>query len=273
MARVVGVHGIFQYKYHSHPEVLGALWESPLVMQSVVEDGQFSLAYYADVLHRVISMGDDVFDDVSDAERTIARVWLDQLEIPQVTAQGRLTAPLRDVIDWCISTGTLRGATRALVRSALREVAAYLDVDDPTSRRAARTRVADLIRAEQPDVVIAHSLGSVVAYETLWEHSDLVVPSLITVGSPLALSGAFYDSLDPVDARAHSRPPNVGRWLNIADIGDLVAVPKDLASRFSGVDEQIAVEIDEFECHKITSYLQCPTVADAIRAELQRSEA
>ncbi len=271
MARVVGVHGIFQYKYHSQREALAAFWENPLVMQSVMERGQFSLAYYADVLHGVTSMGDDPFADASDAEAELAGVWLSHTGIPRVTAQGRLTAPLRDAIDWCISTGALRGATRALVRSALREVAIYLDLDAPGPRRQAQARVAELIRAERPDVVIAHSLGSVVAYETLWEHPDLVVPSLITLGSPLALPGVFYHALEATGAHSHSRPPNVGRWVNIADSGDLVAVPKDLASRFSGVDEQIMVEIDRFECHRIVWYLQSPIVAGAIQAELARS--
>ncbi len=37
---------------------------------------------------------------------------------------------------------------------------------------------------------MAHSLGTVVAYETLHVHLDLHVYLLVTVGSPLALAGA-----------------------------------------------------------------------------------
>ncbi|GLZ38743.1 hypothetical protein Acsp05_23670 [Actinokineospora sp. NBRC 105648] len=46
--------------------------------------------------------------------------------------------------------------------------------------------MVETIQAHQPDVVIAHSLGSVVAYEALW-NSGATVDLLITLGSPLAL--------------------------------------------------------------------------------------
>jgi hypothetical protein len=54
---------------------------------------------------------------------------------------------------------------RSLVTTFCREVHLYLS--DPARRAAVRATVADTIATHQPALVIAHSLGSVVAYETL----------------------------------------------------------------------------------------------------------
>ena len=80
-------------------------------------------------------------------------------------------------------------------------------------------------------VVIAHSLGSVVTYETLWAHPQQRVDLLITLGSPLAMPDVIFDKLHPVpEHRKGQRPPGVRRWINIAEPGDVIAIPRPLAS-------------------------------------------
>ncbi len=66
----------------------------------------------------------------------------------------------------------------------LRQVKSYLD--DQFLAEAIRDRLlADLNR--QPQVVIAHSLGTVVAVDTLRLNPHLKVPILVTLGSPLGM--------------------------------------------------------------------------------------
>ena len=78
----------------------------------------------------------------------------------------------------------------------------------PQGPRTARARqtVADAIDRHRPEVVVAHSLGSVVTYETLWAHPGPDVELLVTLGahSPCRASCSPDWSLAPT--RAGSRP-------------------------------------------------------------------
>jgi pimeloyl-ACP methyl ester carboxylesterase len=108
------------------------------------------------------------------------------------------------------------------------------------------------------DIVIAHSLGSVVAYEALWKNR-IEVPLLITVGSPLAFPRIVFPKLapPPVGGRGR-RPPGVRCWANIADVGDIVATPPGGISRqFHGVDYDRQDSIARFDFHRMANYLRC----------------
>jgi hypothetical protein len=83
--------------------------------------------------------------------------------------------------------------------------------------------VKDLIDSDT-EVVIGHSLDSVVAYQAMQQvgHS---LPSLITIGSPLGLETIVYPKLRP---QPPSSPPVVQRWVNVADSDDFIAAGPDL---------------------------------------------
>lgn len=60
-------------------------------------------------------------------------------------------------------------------------------------------------------------------------------------------------------------PPNVRRWLNIADVGDFVAIPKgELPRVFSGVEELPEISIAPVWPHSVLDYLKHPSVAEAL---------
>lgn len=77
-----------------------------------------------------------------------------------------------------------------------------------------------------PKVVIAHSLGTVIAYEGLCALGKHSVDTLVTIGSPLGARRLIYDKLRP-EAMDGRRPwPGVRRWINIASVKDFVCVPE-----------------------------------------------
>lgn len=105
---------------------------------------------------------------------------------------------------------------------------------DPTTRCAAETRFGNLLGAarseRRPVVVVAYSLGAVVAYEHLTR-----VPAadsgpgvqLITLGAPLGVPIArelLRGDLGPLRV-----PPAVSRWVNVYDPADAFAPPLGLA--------------------------------------------
>ena len=164
---------------------------------------------------------------------------------------------------WLARLG-MRFAERFLI-SALTQVSRYLS--EPALRAEARRRVLALIDADTR-AVVAHSLGSVVAYECA--HRLMTpLPLLVTLGCPLGLNTIVSDRVDPPPGF----PPLVARWLNVADLDDVVAAEPDLAPRFAHDRPESArfegVRVDNgSEPHRADYYLgrECVgrTVAEAI---------
>ncbi|WP_410675526.1 hypothetical protein [Amycolatopsis sp. cmx-4-68] len=76
----------------------------------------------------------------------------------------------------------------------LKQVSRYLR--DPRLREAARAAIGKLI-TEDTWVVVAYSLGSVVAYEALAAMPGHQVRALVTLGSPLGIAnGSAQTSVD-----------------------------------------------------------------------------
>ena len=98
--------------------------------------------------------------------------------------------------------------------TVLRQVKIYLN-DDAMAEQIRAGFLAHLNDA-RPRVVIAHSLGSVVAVDALRLSSDSSVPMLITVGSPLGMRAVQSRLRRPAGAAdAAVALPDVSRWLNV----------------------------------------------------------
>lgn len=258
---IVGVHGIRQFKFHRDPSELEAIWFDAIRRSCEFDSSDFHLAYYAPILHLGTRQGSDSADEFNDIESRVITSWLAAHGAPMPTAQGPATRRLRDGLDWFAQTKGGKSITPAVVASAFREVGVYVDPEHKLRRHKARLAVATAIAHQRPRVLIAHSLGSVVAYESLWTWPSLPIELFLTLGSPLALPGVFAERLDPVGAGQLRKPPGVMRWVNVADEGDLIAVPKRLSLYFRGIDEDLTVSLGTVAFHGIEAYLKCPEVA------------
>ncbi|PZS15417.1 MAG: hypothetical protein DLM60_17370 [Pseudonocardiales bacterium] len=112
----------------------------------------------------------------------------------------------------------------SLLISFVKQVDRY--VHDTDFRADVLDEVAKAMQSS-PHVVIAHSLGSVIAYDWLQHNEPPVRPGLLTLGSPLGFE-AIRRRLDrPAD---RSRwPGTIRSWTNIAAHHDAVAMVKKLA--------------------------------------------
>jgi hypothetical protein len=160
----------------------------------------------------------------------------------------------------------LPGGSAASIALATHDVYVYLR--NPGIRDVIEAGVRQALD-ESPAVVVAHSLGSVVAYNLLRRDgvkNGWKVPILITVGSPLAVR-AIRERLNPLQL-----PSCVGTWYNARDRRDIVAL-HPLNSR-SGWNLNPAIENYEdvvnttSNHHGISGYLGDPQVAAKIHAEL-----
>lgn len=266
--RVVGVHGIGNRRPSTEPDQardqLAAIWSRALA-RGFPTPVDLTVAYYADQLDFPGRQGER--DGLAPEALELLLAWAGQFDVPPSVAQGWGTYPVRQVLAWIAERRKVAPhLVELFVKKFCREVAHYLHI--PDARRASRDAVATTIREHRPAVVLAHSLGSVVAYETLWQHDDLEVDLLVTLGSPLALPHGVFPRIAPapVDGLG-SRPPNVRRWVNIADPGDLVAIPLGgVSSRFTGVAVDHTSVIHAFDFHLASNYLACAPLAAELAA-------
>lgn len=254
MTAIVGVHGIWNHQPDCTPVQAAARlserWTGAL-------GSEVEVAYYASLLRIEAPQGGE---ELPPAGREVLMEWARALGMPMEPAQGWATFPVRYAVDWIARRhGLSHRMVGRFLRRACLEVTAYLD--DPERRLAARDEVRRKLAEHAPRILIAHSLGSVVAYEALWADQSVPVELFLTLGSPLGMPDVFFDRLEPGVSR---RPPNVGRWVNIADPGDLVAIPMRLGGRFAGIDADVTTPIGVFDFHRVTRYLAAEATVTAV---------
>jgi pimeloyl-ACP methyl ester carboxylesterase len=111
------------------------------------------------------------------------------------------------------------------------QVARYL-TEEPL-REKIQARVEELLD-KNTDLIIAHSLGSIVGWEACHRYKG-ALPMLLTIGSPLGLDSIVYPRLRPSPP---TFPPVVHRWVNIAHPDDIIAVEPRLEHLFPSSDNR-----------------------------------
>jgi hypothetical protein len=132
-------------------------------------------------------------------------------------------------------------------------------------------------------LIIGHSLGSVIVYDTLWELSRAPdaarrVELFITLGSPLA-TRFIRRSLRGSGLKGADRyPTNIVRWINFTAKGELTALQPQLRPYFAPmIDLELIESIDDYtelynhfrgdiglNVHKSYGYLAHRLVAEQI---------
>lgn len=133
-------------------------------------------------------------------------------------------------------------------------------------------------------LLIGHSMGSIIAWDSLWELHHLenierCVDCLLTIGSPLGMNYVQRRLVGLRDQQVPDYPGNIRTWVNISSRGDLVALDRSLADDFRAMVEQNHIESitdrrsgiynhyrDEkgLNVHKSYGYLANPVVAQTI---------
>ncbi|WP_030733038.1 alpha/beta hydrolase [Streptomyces sp. NRRL S-237] len=276
MARVVCVHGMGQQLQGE--DRLRSVWWPALSdglrragAEGLATEADVEVGFYGDLFRpagQFLAAGDPPYTarDVEDGfERELLAAWWQAAaetdpEVASPDATDALAATPRSVQ---AALRALSGskffanlALRAVV-SDLKQVRAYLT--DQKTRERARGRVMDRIGPDTR-VVIAHSLGSVVAYEALCALPGHGVRALVTIGSPLGMRNLVVDRLQPAPARegkaVRGAWPGGDKltWTNLAGAGDVVALVKDLRPVF-GDRLRSAVLSNGTHAHDATSYL------------------
>jgi len=159
--------------------------------------------------------------------------------------------------------------SQSLTRAFLRDVNDFLF--DAKRRDAMEQSLLDRLAAGGgPFIVIAHSQGSMIAYDVLrrLDPRQIRIPLFITIGSPLGLQ-EVQDALRQWTGGTLPFPPCVDRWLNVADRLDPVAFDSDISNDFEGAIENVSgIGLNKDSPrhpHSATGYLRVKDVLQAVR--------
>jgi hypothetical protein len=284
VARIVAVHGIAQQL--KGQETLRAVWGPALRdgmrIAGVAEvdlptDQDLASAFYGDLFRPKgkKAVGEPPYrasDVEAGFEQDLLEAWWTAAAtadpaVPGPDAQTKLRTPdwVQRALNQLSKSSFFAGLSERAFIGSLKQVRAYFA--DPAVRSAAQSRVSEMVD-EQTDLVIGHSLGSVVAYEALCAHPEWPVRHFITLGSPLGLSKLVFDRLVPPPRDGRGMwPGSVRRWVNVADRADVVALVKELATQFDGGVEDLLVH-NGAKAHDIRPYLTAAETGRAIAVAL-----
>ena len=279
MARIVAVHGVANQYTGEHQlrrDWLPALQDGlARAGAEGVAEADFTCAFYGDLFRPGGKALGPFYDasDLDDAwEQALLLAWwkeaarLDPMVAgPDSGGKGIGLSVVQSALDGLSQSSFFAGLAETALIGDLKQVRRYLR--EPELRAAARQRV---LVALGPDtrVVIGHSLGSVVAYEALCAAPQQPARTFITIGSPLGIRQLIFDRLDPAPSGGLGRwPEGLSRWVNIAAADDIVALEKNLSSRFgAGVIDQ---RVDNgARAHDAKRYLCTREVGDAVASGL-----
>lgn len=283
MARVVFVHGIG--KQQDGEDTLVRSWLPALTdglrragHTVLLDPSDVAMAFYGDLFRptgRLLAVGDPAYTaaDVEEGfERELLLAWWAEAAR---TDPGVVPPDASDTL--AATPRSVQSALRALSGSkffadvALRSMVADLKqvrgyLLDPRTRASVRARVRDAIGPDTR-VVVAHSLGTVVAYEVLCALTPHRITALVTLGSPLGIPNLVFDRLDPAPGRWPG-PAETLTWTNLAATGDAVALVKDLRPLF-GARLRSAIVHTGSHAHDAASYLTDPLCGHAVAMGLK----
>lgn len=225
-----------------------------------VPQDDFDVRLPAPIAATGVEVARDIIDNIcrhaSDPEDSEeAAQALEELTVEVGPEQGPLE-PLRMFVSMMGRLGPIARSGFAALSSTgafhLGQVAAYLD--DERVREGAIEAVLSRVTPDTK-VVLAHSLGTVVAYEAL-HRLEQPLPLLVTFGSPLGLRSIIRGRLRPQPLRS---PAHLKRWVNVADRDDFIVATLRLRRLFPKDDAVLErtrrVSNRNFDPHAATEYL------------------
>ncbi len=171
------------------------------------------------------------------------------------------------------------GWTTSLVDRGLNKVVSDLGnyYTDKAKRNAVQKALMDVLDDHRKDeiMLIAHSMGTIVAYDVLRalgrEDKPVKITRFVTIGSPLGLAHVKRKAqLERPDSRLRTPSVVTGSWVNYADRRDYVALDSHLRDDYRANSRGVRVQDDRVindypeNAHKSYGYLRTPELSEHI---------
>jgi hypothetical protein len=304
---IVGIHGLAN---KPEKDILADWWEKSIReglnknCEIADPEFQFEMVYWADLLHKNPQHADKLFDFDSlyngqpyvEAEPPSLKKYedgfLDDIRAKALGLIGSTADMLKErfevnkLADWVLG-------------KVLKDLAFYYDENrkigdrstPPQPEHARKVLMDELRNALLPlkgeeIMLIAHSMGTIIAYDVLrdigQEDSGFEIAHFVTIGSPLGLphvKGKIVEERPYAgEGKESIRTPSVvpKTWINYADRKDPVALDTHLRDDYGPNAKKIRVKDDlvmngylspsgEPNHHKSYGYLRTPELSEHIR--------
>lgn len=268
---IIGIHGL-----SNKPEenTLAKWWEAAMVeglnknCSLPVTALDFHSVYWADVMYP--GGPDENPDKYKPADKSELKYykdgWLDDLRIRAQGIGDNFLDFMKDKLD-------IDKPAEEVLKNKLPDLYRYYT--DKTIRNELRGRLEAVIRDNRNKrlMVIAHSMGSIIAYDVLRalgrEDQTLAVEHFVTIGSPLGLPHVKHMILK--ESPLVRTPSVVRKWSNLADRRDPVALDihlsDDYEENFAGVKVKDDLVMNDWGGihHKSYGYLRTPEFSDLLK--------
>lgn len=266
---IIGIHGLSN---KPTPNVLAESWEKAMLEglrknKGLIEKSiNFQSVYWADVMYDKPDKNYDLYKSAKKgAIKRYKEKWIDIVRAAAGDAIG-------DVFDGIKKTFGFDAIADKVLKYKLKDLHSYYT--NETKRIKLRERFSKAIceNKNKRIMVVAHSMGSIIAYDVLREigrEDPLIsIEHFVTIGSPLGIPHVKY-KISKENALIRT-PSVVKRWTNFADRRDPVAVDIYLKGDYEPNDRGVEVKDDLVMndwggiCHKSYGYLRTPEFTDIL---------
>ncbi|MDX0966382.1 hypothetical protein [Sinorhizobium meliloti] len=301
MFKIILIHGINNEK--SSPEEIGSEWQSAIQeglrrIGFMPKDGlSFLQAYYGDDLYEETEawaregldgrvMGPD---DEALAPRIgqLYRALYERCGISDETIADFMRKEAESETEFTpLARGIHKRSYKAIARAIehvvpgkghfltgvfAKQAAAYLFKPGLKDRidKLVGDQVFETLSADDKVIVIAHSLGTIVAYDLIRSYDQVSVKVFVTLGSPLG-AAMVSERLGPPFICL----PNVETWINGADPEDFVALTPELNGTNIGcnlIENHVDLDNGYEDAHGIAAYLMQAKIAGALAKALTQT--
>jgi len=258
-----------------------------------------NISQHADCF-KLIAWNDLYYHQTTDISRDLP--WIDAL----INKHVPTTQDIRDTNTWqrrmAVTLFTIGDTFPFIIpllpkhiRMIAKETRRYFQNDSNIAceiRELLKQVLRPLLSANEKVILIGHSLGSVIAYDTLWELSHLehlpgTIDLFLTMGSPLGMDYVQHRLMGNEQKGPHKYPANISHWVNISSVGDITALDRVFRDDFAHMLELGIIESIEdhseaiynffrndegLNVHRSYGYLVNPAVGNIIGEWWRRSE-
>jgi hypothetical protein len=150
-------------------------------------------------------------------------------------------------------------------------------------REQLKKMIRPMLADKEPLLVIGHSMGSIIAYDTLWELSHIEHRKekldFLSLGSPLGMNFVQHRLCGNSEQGVRKYPTLIRHWINVAAVGDITALDRHFQDDFEpmldlGIIDSIEDHTDGIynffhnekglNCHRSYGYLVNPATGKVI---------
>lgn len=274
---VIGTHGLFN---KPSPEKLKDGWNKALIeglrknQNMNIENVNFEMIYWADFMYDEYDKNPELYREAKEGSlKEYKDGWKDSIK---AVIQGSLDTPL----DFAKRLLNIDFVVDEVLERTYKDLYRYYKEDG--NKEAIRNRFIEFLHfhKDKKIILVAHSMGTIVAYESLiklhQKDPSVNIEYFITIGSPLGLPHVKYRVDEEFDKT--TTPENVSKWLNFADKRDRVALDTHLRDDYDANSKDVRVVDNlifndwEGNAHKSYGYLRTPEFSEAISIILKGAE-